>query len=58
MADSSTDSSANPVVIPVLEGQTCIAELLPEFKDLARLALSEWGPQDADASADGQQTLF
>ena len=46
------------MVIPVLEGQTCIAELLPEFKDLARLALSEWGPQDDDASADGQQTLF
>jgi len=54
----STDGSANQVVIPVLEGQTCIADLLPEFKDLARLALAEWAPQDADASAGGQQTLF
>ncbi|CAN7149838.1 hypothetical protein LJR078_000100 [Arthrobacter sp. LjRoot78] len=58
MADLSTDGSANQVVIPVLEGQTCIADLLPEFKDLARLALAEWAPQAADASAGGQQTLF
>ena len=54
MEDSSTDGSANTVVIPVLEGQTCIGELLPEFKDVLGMTPPEWGPPDAG----GQLRLF
>ncbi|MBT2596963.1 hypothetical protein [Arthrobacter sp. ISL-72] len=58
MADSSTDGSANTAVIPLLEGQTCIGELLPEIKDLLEPIPSEWGQPDADGSVGGQLTLF
>ncbi|MDQ0077693.1 hypothetical protein [Arthrobacter oryzae] len=58
MADSSTGGSANTVVIPVLEGQTCIGELLPDLKNLLGTTLPEWGLPDADGSADGQLPLF
>ncbi|MDV8147823.1 hypothetical protein [Arthrobacter sp. B10-11] len=63
MADSSTDpsantGSANTVVIPVLEGQTCIGELLPDFKDIVGMSSAEGVLTAAGESADGQQMLF
>ncbi|WP_181039033.1 hypothetical protein [Arthrobacter sp. Y81] len=58
MADSSTDGSANTVVIPVLEGQTCIGELLPDFNDVLGMTPREWSPPDADGAAGGQLRLF
>ncbi|MEV7133751.1 hypothetical protein AB0N24_12765 [Arthrobacter sp. NPDC093128] len=58
MEDSSTDGSANTVVIPVLEGQTCIGELLPDFNDVLGMTPPGWGPPDADGSAGGQLRLF
>ncbi|MEK0155758.1 hypothetical protein [Arthrobacter oryzae] len=63
MADSSTDlsantGSANTAVIPVLEGQSCIGELLPDFKDVVGMSPPGWGLTDSVDSADGQQMLF
>jgi hypothetical protein len=58
VADSSTEGSANTVVIPVLEGQTCIGDLLPGFRDVLAMTPPQWGSPDADGSADGQQRLF
>jgi hypothetical protein len=63
VADSSTDpsantGSANAAVIPVLEGQSCIGELLPDFKDVVGMSPPEWGLTDSVDSADGQQMLF
>ncbi|MBT2536032.1 hypothetical protein [Arthrobacter sp. ISL-69] len=58
MADSSIVGSADTVVIPVLEGQTCIGELLLDFNDVLGMTPREWGPPDADGSAAGQLRLF
>ena len=63
MADSSTDpsantGSANTAVIPVLEGQSCIGELLPDFHDIVGMSSPEGALTDAVESADGQQMLF
>ena len=63
MADSSTDlsantGSANTAVIPVLEGQSCIGELLPEFQYSVGMSSPEWALKDAVETADGQQMLF
>jgi hypothetical protein len=45
-------------VIPVLEGQSCIGELLPDFKEVVGMASPGWPLTDAAESADGQQMLF
>ncbi|WP_160292474.1 hypothetical protein [Arthrobacter sp. SPG23] len=58
MADSSTEGSANVAVIPVLEGQTCIGELLPDVKYMVGMSSPEGPLADPDGSADGQLTLF
>jgi hypothetical protein len=58
VADSSTESSSNAVVIPVLEGQTCIGELIPDFKRLFGVTPPEWDASDGDGPADGQLKLF
>jgi hypothetical protein len=63
VADSSTDlststGSAHAAVIPVLEGQSCIGELLPDFKEVVGMASPGWPLTDAAESADGQQMLF
>jgi hypothetical protein len=63
VADSSTDpsantGSANAAVIPVLEGQSCIGELLPDFQDVVGMSSPERSLMDAVESADGQQMLF
>lgn len=46
------------MVIPVLEGQTCIGELLPDFKGLFGMTPPEWDVPDADGPAGGQLKLF
>ncbi|CAN7153083.1 hypothetical protein [Arthrobacter sp. LjRoot14] len=58
MADSSTDGSANMAVIPVLEGQTCIGELLPDVKEMVGMSSPEGALPDFNGSPDGQLTLF
>ncbi|MFF1383906.1 hypothetical protein ACFVWT_10130 [Arthrobacter sp. NPDC058288] len=58
MADLSTEGSANMAVIPVLEGQTCIGELLPDVKEMVGMSLPEGALPDSSGSADGQLTLF
>jgi hypothetical protein len=45
-------------VIPVLEGQTCIGELLPDVKDMVGLSAAEGALPDSDGSLDGQLALF
>ena len=45
-------------VIPVLEGQTCIGELLPDVKYMVGMSSPEGPLADPDGTADGQRTLF
>jgi hypothetical protein len=59
VADSSTDGSANTVVIQVLDGQTCISELLTEIDDTF-MTPPEWAlpVSDAGGSKGEQLRLF
>jgi hypothetical protein len=57
VADSSTDGSANTAAIQVLDGQTCIDELLT---DMFGMASPEWAlpASDARGSEGHQLRLF
>jgi hypothetical protein len=57
VADSSTDGSANTVAIQVLDGQTCIDELLTEIDGTFGMTPPEWALPARDASGSKAEQL-
>jgi hypothetical protein len=56
VADSSTDGSANTVAIQVLDGQTCIDELLTEIDGTFGMTPPEWAlPASGASGSKGEQ---
>jgi hypothetical protein len=60
VADLSTDGSANTAAIQVLDGQTCIDELLTDIDGMFGMASPEWAlpASDANGSEGRQLRLF